>query len=162
MSLINTFTAIDFETAQGKHHSICQVGLVRVEENVITERMSLLIQPPDNFYSPYNIRVHGITPCRTIGEPTFNRVWHKIEPYIINQNVVAHNTAFDMSCLRQTLAHYSLSVPFFKSHCTYKIYGEKLNLLCKKYGIDLDHHDALSDAIACAKLFMKYNNERKN
>lgn len=31
----NTFTAIDFETAQGKRWSICQVGLVRIENGII-------------------------------------------------------------------------------------------------------------------------------
>ena len=34
----NSFTAIDFETAQGKRWSICQVGLVRVENQIITEQ----------------------------------------------------------------------------------------------------------------------------
>lgn len=33
---INTFTAIDFETAQGKRNSICQVGIVRVVEGEIS------------------------------------------------------------------------------------------------------------------------------
>lgn len=32
-----TFTAIDFETAHGKRWSICQVGLVRVENGLITK-----------------------------------------------------------------------------------------------------------------------------
>ncbi len=41
----NSFTAIDFETAQGKRWSICQVGLMRVENGVITEQLSLLVQP---------------------------------------------------------------------------------------------------------------------
>lgn len=31
------FTAIDFETAQGARWSICQVGIVRVENDEITE-----------------------------------------------------------------------------------------------------------------------------
>jgi len=46
----NSYTSIDFETAQGKRWSICQVGLVRVENQFITEQLSILVQPPDNYY----------------------------------------------------------------------------------------------------------------
>lgn len=162
MNTLNTFTAIDFETAQGKRHSICQIGLVRVEQNVITEKVAFLVRPPDNYYSYYNIQVHGITPEMTRNSPTFDRIWPSIEPYICNQTIVAHNSSFDISCLHQTLAYYRLTVPGFNSHCTYRIYGQKLNLLCKRYGIELEHHDALSDALACAQLFLLYNRRRNN
>lgn len=46
--LPTSFTAIDFETAQGYRYSICQVGLVRYENSIITKELSLLIQPPNN------------------------------------------------------------------------------------------------------------------
>ncbi|WP_207423356.1 3'-5' exonuclease [Desertivirga brevis] len=157
MDSLHTFTALDFETAQGKRHSICQIGLVRVEQNVITQQGAILVRPPDNFYSAQNIAVHGITPEMTRNALTFDQIWPRLKPYICDQNIVAHNSAFDISCLQQTLAYYRINVPGFKSHCTYKIYGQKLNLLCKTYGINLNHHDALSDAIACAKLFILHN-----
>ena len=35
----NSFTAIDFETAQGYRWSICQVGLVRYENGIITNEV---------------------------------------------------------------------------------------------------------------------------
>ena len=44
------FTAIDFETAHGKRWSICQVGIVQIEDGKIKGQLSVLIQPPDNFY----------------------------------------------------------------------------------------------------------------
>ncbi len=47
----NTFTAIDFETAQGKRWSICQVGLVRVVDGLIIEKMNKLVCPPGNTYT---------------------------------------------------------------------------------------------------------------
>ncbi|EOR95429.1 putative DNA polymerase III epsilon chain [Arcticibacter svalbardensis MN12-7] len=157
MNSINTFTAIDFETAQGKRNSICQVGLVRVEQGIITRKIVLLVKPPDNFYAPINIQIHGITPDMTRNSPSFEWIWPSIMGYIRNQNIVAHNSSFDVSCLQQTLAYYRIAVPDFKAHCTYKIYGQKLNLVCSKYGIKLQHHDALSDALACAELFLIHN-----
>ena len=59
---MNSFTAIDFETAHPKRWSICQVGLVRVENGVITNELSIMVQPPDNFYWDRFIDIHGITP----------------------------------------------------------------------------------------------------
>lgn len=151
------FTAIDFETAHGKRWSICQVGLVRVENGNIKEQLSFLIQPPDNFYFHRNIAIHGITPDHTANAPTFDIVWRQVRPFIKNQNVVAHNGfAFDFNCLKQALEYYELEIPNYKGHCTYKIFGDNLASLCKKHKIKLKHHDALSDAIACAKLYQMH------
>lgn len=75
--MTNTFTAIDFETAQGFRHSICQVGIVRVENGIISEEINLLVQPPDNYYWEKFIDIHGITPEDTANEPTFNQIWQK-------------------------------------------------------------------------------------
>ena len=150
----SSFTAIDFETAHGKRWIICQVGLVRIENGIIVEKLSILVQPPNNFYWNDFIDIHGITPELTANAPTFNHVWGKIKPFILNQNLVAHNGfAFDFQCLKQTLEYYKLEVPDYTGHCTYKIYRESLKSLCIKHNITLDHHDALSDALACAKLF---------
>lgn len=155
--MIDTFTAIDFETAQGKRWSICQVGLVRVENQIVTDQLSILVQPPDNYYWNNFIDIHGITPEQTENTPTFGCVWPQIEPFIKNQNVVAHNGfAFDFHCLRQTLEYYGISTPDFTGHCTYRIFGDSLASLCNQHKITLNHHDALSDAMACAKLYKLY------
>ncbi|MEI6948982.1 3'-5' exonuclease [Paraflavisolibacter sp. H34] len=155
-----TFTALDFETAQGYRHSICQVGLVRVEEGKITGKINLLVQPPGNDYWSMNIGIHGITPAMTRTAPTFDQVWPRLAPYICNQHVVAHNAAFDVSCLHKALEYYGIAAPSFQKHCTYRLYKSKLSLLCATYGIELNHHDALSDALACARLFLMHQGQQ--
>jgi DNA polymerase-3 subunit epsilon len=152
---INSFTAIDFETAQGKRNSICQIGIVQVVDGEIVETYNKLVRPPDNFYFYRNTEIHGISSKDTENESTFDVLWHEIKHFIENQHVVAHNAAFDISCLKQTLDFYNLEHVHFEQHCTYKIYGENLADLCRKHKIKLNHHDALSDAMACAELFMK-------
>lgn len=152
---MDTFTAIDFETAHGKRYSICQVGLVRVENGLITNELSILVQPPNNFYWDWFTKFHGITPAITANEPTFDKVWHLVEPFIKDQRVVAHNGfSFDFPVLAQTLEYYGLQVPEYEQHCTYRIYKENLFSLCQKHQIPLNHHEALSDARACAKFFL--------
>jgi DNA polymerase-3 subunit epsilon len=153
----NSFTAIDFETAQGKRYSICQVGLVRVENQIITEQLSILVQPPDNYYWNNFIDIHGITPEQTADAPTFDTVWKHIEPFIKNQNVVAHNGfSFDFPVLSKTLEYYGMQTPEYNKFCTYKIYNSNLANLCKEFDIHLNHHDALSDAKACGELYLRY------
>jgi DNA polymerase III subunit epsilon len=149
----HSFTAIDFETATGKRSSICQVGLVRVIKGEVVDQVNVLVRPPHNDYSPFNTGVHGITASMTARELTFDKIWPALEHYINGQHVVAHNMAFDKSCLEQTLHFYQLPVPSFNTYCTYKIFGAKLSLLCQRHGIALNHHDAASDARACAQLF---------
>ena len=156
----NSFTAIDFETAQAKRWSICQVGLVRVKNGNIKDQLSILIQPPNNYYWYSLIDVHGITPGHTAKAPTFDKIWKRIEPFIKNQNVVAHNGfSFDFHCLDQALAYYNIAIPKYTGHCTYRIFGDNLPSLCKKHRIPLNHHDALSDAMACAKLYQIHLNK---
>lgn len=152
-----SFTAIDFETAQGYRWSICQIGLVRVETGKIVKELSILVQPPNNYYWNQFIDIHGITPQQTANAPDFSQVWHIVEPYIRNQSVVAHNGfSFDFDVLSKTLQYYNLSVPEYKKFCTRKIYNNNLASLCEKYNIHLNHHDALSDARACAELFLRH------
>lgn len=153
---MNSFTAIDFETATGYRNSICQIGLVRVENGTIIKEISLLTQPPGNFYWSQFTEIHGISSLQTVTAPVFNQVWHIIRPYIENQNVVAHNGfGFDFPVLEKTLDYYNLLIPNFNKICTYKIYKSNLANLCKEHKILLNHHDALSDAKACAELYLK-------
>jgi DNA polymerase-3 subunit epsilon len=156
------FTAIDVETAQGPRWSICQVGLVKVENLEIVKEVSILIQPPNNEYSHWNTKVHKITANDTKNSPIFPEIWDAIKPLIENQKLVAHNASFDIDCLTKTLELYNIEVPDFEYCCTMKPTGSKLDELCQAYGIALEnHHDALCDAKACACIFIKILNKEK-
>ena len=129
IEMINCFTAIDFETAQGSRWSICQVGLIRVENGEVVKRLDFLVQPPDNYYWDKLIDIHGITPEDTANTPTFDIIWPQIEPFIKGQHVVAHNGfSFDFHCISQTLEYYNLDVPEYEKHDTYQIYGDNLRI----------------------------------
>ncbi|AOW11400.1 3'-5' exonuclease [Flavobacterium gilvum] len=155
--MTNTFTAIDFETATGYRNSICQIGLVRIENGIIVKEANILVQPPDNYYWSRFTDIHGISSNNTANAPAFDQVWYQIVPYIENQNVVAHNGfGFDFPVLDKTLNHYNLPIPDYNKFCTYKIYRSNLANLCREHNISLNHHNALSDARACGELFFRY------
>lgn len=155
------FTAVDFETANGKLSSICQIGLVRVENGIIVKELDFLVQPPANEYHWGNVKVHGIKSVHTYDKPTFDHFWPELLPFIHNQVFVAHNVQFDSRCLQETLRFYNLKVPPFKTQCTVKIYKRNLKFLADMYGIPLLHHNALSDAKACAALYLRYVKEQR-
>jgi DNA polymerase-3 subunit epsilon len=154
------FTAIDIETAHGARWSICQIGLVQVNDDKIVNQLSKLVKPPENYYHWFNTHhIHGISSEITENSPSFLELWTEIKPLIENQLVVAHNASFDIDCLVQTLNFYNLDVPNFEVDCTLKRTGVNLNDLCQAMSINLSyHHDAVSDAEACAKIYLKLIN----
>lgn len=153
---LESFTALDFETATWNPASICQVGAVRIENGEVVEKVNRLVQPPKNEYFYKNIEVHGIKPEDTADAPLFEKVWFGFRHLIEDQVVVAHNAAFDVNCLQNALAYYDIAQPHFEVRCTRVIYRRGLAYLSKKYKIPLNHHDALSDAHACGELYLKH------
>jgi len=161
-----SFTAIDFETATADQNSACAVGLVVVEHGIIVEEFYSLIQPPNNQYMWQTTRVHGIRPKDTAQAPTFKDLFPQIYPLINNRIMVAHNELFDRGVLRKTMNYYNLPYDHLglmdKWECTFKIYQGKgfkparLNACCEVLGIELNHHEALSDARACAQLYLRH------
>lgn len=159
-----TFTAIDFETATFHPESACAVGIITVNEGVITDEFYTLIQPPHNHYSYHNIRVHGITPTHTQDEKTFDGHFEAIRSRLFGRTIVAHNESFDRNVLMRTMQYYGLYYDELEIsdrwECTCKIYRAKgykpanLKYCSERNNIQLNHHNALSDALVCAKLYL--------
>ena len=159
-----SFVAIDFETATAYRHSACAIGIVTVEHGIIADEYYTLIQPPGNYYLWQNVRVHGITANDTKFAPLFKDIYPEIKQKLESKIVVAHNESFDRSVLTKTMQHYYLNYTDLnlaeRWECTWKIYRDKgfspanLNSCCARLGITLKHHEALSDARGCAKLYL--------
>lgn len=159
------FTAIDFETATGYRSSACAVGIVNVENGAITDEYYTLIQPPGNYYWNSNIRVHKITSAKTRNTPVFSEIYPEIKKRLYGKIVVAHNESFDRGVLKHTMSYYGLNFHELslseRWECTCRIYRSKgfrpanLAACCSKMGIELNHHEALSDARACAMLYLR-------
>ena len=159
-----TFTAIDFETATGSPESICAVGIVTVNNGQITDEYYTLIQPPNNEYWYRNVMVHGIKPMQTLQEKTFDSHFPEIQKRLFRRQIVAHNEVFDRRVLKSTMRYYGLYYEELEIadmwECTCKIYRKKgykpasLNHCASLNDIPLKHHEALSDARACAKLYL--------
>lgn len=158
------FVAIDFETANNLLSSACSIGLVAVKNNEIVDTYHSLIKPNPLEFHKKNTEIHGITPEKVKDAPSFPQVWEKIKKYFNGNTIVAHNASFDMSVLKKCLIENNLEVPDFDYLCSIPIStracrGENIGASLKDrltyFDIPLEnHHDALCDALACAKLVL--------
>ena len=156
------FVALDFETANPSRSSICSVGLAVVNRGRIIESQHIYVRPTPDWYHGWHTNIHGITHAHTKDEPTFAQLWRDLKPYLHNQTVIAHNAAFDLSALRYALDHSRLRYPTLDYHCslqlskrTLNLPGHRLNEISRHLRIRLDHHNAESDARACALIALR-------
>ena len=154
------FVAIDFETADYGADSACAVGLVRVEGLAVVRRETVLIRPPRPrilFTS-----IHGITWAKVKDAPTFAEAWPGLAPLLDGAAALAaHNAPFDRRVLAACCAAAGLAVPTAPFLCTVQVARRTWGLprndlpsVCRRLGIGLRHHDAGSDAEACARILI--------
>lgn len=154
------FAAIDFETANNLRTSVCSVGIIIVKNGEIVDSFYSLIHPTPNYYNYWCTQVHGLTREDTDSAPLFPEVWNQIAPKIQGLPLVAHNKAFDESCLRAVFSSYQMDYPEYPFYCTCiasrKHFGRnlpnhQLHVVAEACGYHLaNHHHALADAEACA------------
>ena len=160
--------SLDFETATGKRASVCSIGYVVEENGEIIKEEEILVNPATKF-SPMTIKIHGITPIDVANSPTWDKVWPSVQEYITDDTlVIGHNLRnTELSCIRQECERYGMEIPEFAKRNSTKVYdtlrlsqklnkdldNHKLSTLADKYNIELNHHNALSDARACLELF---------
>jgi DNA polymerase-3 subunit epsilon len=152
------FAAIDFETADYGRDSACAVAVVRVEANRIVHRVHHLIRPPRrDFVFSY---LHGISWNDVVDAPSFRELWPHLRSELDGvEFLAAHNARFDRSVLETCCERARVKAPSHPFECTVRlaratwgIYPTKLPDVCRHLSIPLDHHQAVSDAEACARI----------
>ena len=98
-------------------------------------------------------------------------VWEEIEREYLDEfdTFVAHNAAFDRSCLLQSAELYRIHLPELKWMCSLqtarRIYSfgcNRLGYLCEQLGIhEGTHHRAGDDAEMCARLYLRELDDMK-
>jgi DNA polymerase-3 subunit epsilon len=155
-----TFVAIDFETADTGRDSACAIGLVRVEGWRIVQRLARLLRPPRrSFCFTY---LHGISWEQVKHAPTFAEAWPDLAPLLDGADfLAAHNAAFDRYVLTACCRLARLKPPPLPFLCTmhlarqtWAIRPTRLSNVCARLGVPLRHHEAGSDAEACARIVL--------
>jgi DNA polymerase-3 subunit epsilon len=167
-----TIVGIDVETACPAHGAVCSIGVAVVAAGGVVRERHWLLDPGTHF-DPRFITIHGITPAMVAGAPRLRAIWMELlatvdeavaglrTPTLFPVDgdeaaplFVAHNAQFDR---RQIEAALGSPLPF-RLACTVamsrrafpKLGRHNLATVSEHLRIPLKHHDALSDARACA------------
>lgn len=157
---MTAFVAIDFETANHAPDSACAVGLVRVAGGRIVAEEAFLIRPPTPRFA--FTWVHGLTWGHVREAPAFGDLWPRIAAFIRGAAfLAAHNAPFDRGVLTACCRACGTAPPPQPFVCTVRLARARWGIrptrlpdVCRHLGLDLNHHEALSDARACAGIVL--------
>jgi DNA polymerase III subunit epsilon len=163
--LTGRFAALDFETADYGRDSACALSIVVVNNGEVVDRWHSLIQPPRRtFFFTY---LHGISWHDVKHKPKFSELMPDIRRLLEPVDfVAAHNASFDRSVLKACCDLYGLAPLGLPFVCTVKLARKAWSLkpadlphVCSHLSISLKHHDAESDAHACARILLSALNQ---
>lgn len=158
------FIALDVETANSAAASICQIGLACVDAKGAIHTASTLIDPEQPF-SEFNTRLHGIGSALVRGAPTFPVVLRVIAPLLARHLIIQHS-AFDRGAVHGACRAYGLPLPRWRWADSVQIArrawpefrgngGHGLAHLKKALALEFRHHDAGEDARAAAMVVLR-------
>lgn len=151
--------ALDFETADRYPDSACALGMTKLKNGVLVDSMYSLIRPPRS--RVYFTDIHGLTWNMLKDSPGFAELWPQFSAFMADARLlVAHNASFDRRVLLGCCEAFRLTPPQTPFVCTVKGARRGLNLphnrlcdVCDHLHIELDHHNAASDARAAALIY---------
>ena len=155
--------ALDVERANDHDHSICQVGIARVERGAVKSVFSNYIDPQQSF-GHYHTRVHGIGARKVRGKPTFASMAARVRRMLERDIVISHTQA-DIGAINAALERAGqapLNIQWLDSArivrrawpARYASGGWGLAAVAKDLEIDFVHHDAGEDARVCAEVVL--------
>lgn len=157
------FLAIDVETANPDMGSICQIGIAGYRGGRIVCEWESLVNPED-WFSPVNTGVHGITEGMVVGAPTLPELEGVLRQHLDGNIVVCH-TPFDRVSINQAYCSYALVPPACTWLDTARVArrtwaevsrrGYGLANVCALIGHGFVHHDALEDAKAAGQIMLE-------
>lgn len=153
--------AVDFETSSRESWGTCAIGMARIADGEIEDCFYSLVRPPSS--NVLYTHVHGLTWDMLRDAPTFAEIWPQISEVTAGARYfVAHNASFDSRVLDGCCRFAGLIAPDVSFLCTLKgaraaldIPSKSLASVCSHLNIGLEHHNAYSDARACAEIYLR-------
>ncbi|MEU5280440.1 TerD family protein [Streptomyces asoensis] len=145
---------VDVETSglMARRDRVLSVAVITIgPDGEQTGEFSTLLDPGCD---PGPVEVHGLTPERLRGAPTFARVAGQIGAMLQDRVLVAHNAQFDYDFLAHEFARARMWLPVSRRLCTLALSRQvdpptedmKLGTLAAHYGVPRQRaHDALDD-----------------
>ncbi|MES2749006.1 MAG: exonuclease domain-containing protein [Patescibacteria group bacterium] len=117
----DTYVFVDVETtgSHARYGQIIEIGIIRVEDGVITDRYETLINPGVSI-SPFITTITGISNSDVHDKPTFDEVALEIKQLLEGAIFVAHNARFDYGFIKTEFKRLGITFNA-KTLCTVKI-----------------------------------------
>ena len=152
-----TCAFVDVETTgtSAAYGNIIEIGIIRVEDGVITDTYQTLVQP-NRPLLPIITSITGIRDEDLRGAPVFEQISGRIQELLEGAVFVAHNAAFDYSFVKSEFRRLGTAWNA-TSLCTVKVsrrlypHEERHNLdaLIARHGLPMENrHRAYDDAFA--------------
>lgn len=152
---MSKFAVIDVETTGfGRVDRIVEIGVVVLDRasGEVVDEFDTLVNPQRDVGATH---IHGITATMLEAAPTFEDIAGTLARVLGGNTLVAHNLPFDQRFVLQEFERAGIQVDPGEGVCTLRLTGERLDLACRRFGVELSHqHRALSDARATAALLV--------
>ncbi|MCR4691035.1 MAG: PolC-type DNA polymerase III [Lachnospiraceae bacterium] len=164
-SLLDSFVVFDIETTgfSAEKNNIIEIGAVKVEGGVITDRFSSYVNPRE----PIPMRIQTLTTIsdETVKDaPYIEEVLPKFMDFCKGSILVAHNARFDIGFIKENCRRQE--IPFDYTWLDTLQIARVLMPKLAKFTLDnvaknlkivlLQHHRAVDDAECTAKIFEKF------
>jgi ATP-dependent DNA helicase DinG len=159
------YAVIDFETTGNQPgDEIIQIGLVRIEDDRITDRFASFVKPRRAELPEFIRRLTGIDESMLADAPDLEDVMPRVLPYLQDAVLVAHQASFDLAFLQRGLDQCGYS-PFdgpvldtldFLRIVYPGLSTLQLSMVSQSFELEHDQpHRADSDAEAAARIFLQ-------
>jgi len=163
-----TFVVFDLETtglnsspASGNMDKIIEIGAFKVIDGEIKESFTTFVNP-QTALSDEIVNLTGINQGMVEGAPTYEQVMPDFYKFCFGSVLVGHNIVnFDFRFIDYYLSKCGYIIER-KLIDTYPLSQEllylsnyKLNTVAEKFGVTFNHHRAIDDALATAKIFIE-------
>lgn len=159
------YVVFDIETTgfSPLNNRIIEIGAVRVENGIITDKFSSFVNP--DVPIPFRIeQLTGINDNMVLSAPKIDKVLPEFLVFCKGAALVAHNASFDISFIARNTE--LLGIPFEPTVLDTvtlarlllpKLNRYKLDTVAKALGVSLaNHHRAVDDAGATAEIFVTF------
>ncbi len=161
----DSFVVFDIETTgfSPEKNRIIEIGAVKVEKGVITDKFSTFVNP--DVPIPFEIeQLTGINDNMVLPAPKIDVILPQFLAFCEGCSLVAHNASFDVSFISQNAALLGLSFDptvldtvALARHLLPNLNRFKLDTVAKALNISLEnHHRAVDDAGCTAEIFVKF------
>ena len=107
---MSRFVVFDVETPNRYNNRMSAIGISVVESGFITDSFFSYVNPEQPF-DWFNTQLTGIDESVVADAPVFPELWEKIEPLFSSGTLVAHNAAFDLGVVKNSISSQSFQYP---------------------------------------------------